>query len=189
MSDASAPTRIGHRFFWTPERWHQRLAAQLWMLVQATLFRFSPPMTPGWRRMLLRLFGARIGPDVKVHASVKVDLPWRLSIGSDSRLEHGVRLDCGGGIAIGAHVAISQYVHLSTLTRDIDVVELRPKVLPIRIGDGVWLGADVYVAAATTIGSNSVVGARASVLQDISANVIATGHPAKAVHQRSDSIP
>lgn len=157
----------------------------LWSIVQSTLFRFSPPATPGWRRMLLRCFGAHVGKDVRVHPSCHLDLPWRLTIGSDTCLEHGVRLDCGGTIRIGAHVAVSQYVHLSTMTRDVEMVELAPMVQPIEIGDGVWLGADVYVAANIRIGQETIVGARSTVTEDLPAGVIAVGHPAKVTRQRS----
>ena len=43
---------------------------QLWWLVQTLLFRPSPQVLYGWRRWLLRRFGARIGRDVIIRPSV-----------------------------------------------------------------------------------------------------------------------
>jgi putative colanic acid biosynthesis acetyltransferase WcaF len=40
------------------------LTVQLWWLVQATLFRGSPQLLYGFRRWLLRRFGAQIGKGV-----------------------------------------------------------------------------------------------------------------------------
>ena len=39
---------------------------QLWWIVQATAFRWSPQVMYGWRRFLLRIFGAKIGHAVMI---------------------------------------------------------------------------------------------------------------------------
>jgi acetyltransferase-like isoleucine patch superfamily enzyme len=54
---------------------------QIWWLVQATLFRWSTQVLYGWRRWLLRAFGARIGRGVIIRPSVQVTYPWKLMIG------------------------------------------------------------------------------------------------------------
>src|SRR5690606_37453676 len=57
-------------------RGRSALVVQLWWLVQATLFRLSPQVCYGWRRWLLRLFGARIGQGVLVRPSARITYPW-----------------------------------------------------------------------------------------------------------------
>ena len=42
---------------------------QLWWLVQASLFAWSPQVLYGWRRFLLRRFGAKIGKGVIIRPS------------------------------------------------------------------------------------------------------------------------
>ncbi len=54
---------------------------QLWWLVQATAFRWSPQVLYGWRRWLLRRFGARIGSHVLLRPSVQITYPSKLTIG------------------------------------------------------------------------------------------------------------
>src|SRR6185312_11758404 len=54
---------------------------QLWWIVQATLFRASPQGLYGFRRGLLRLFGAQIGAKVLVRPTARITYPWRIKIG------------------------------------------------------------------------------------------------------------
>src|SRR5438045_294202 len=43
-----------------------------WLIVQKTLFRLPLPRTYGWRRMWLRLFGAKLGTAAAVHATTRI---------------------------------------------------------------------------------------------------------------------
>lgn len=52
---------------------------------------------------------------------------------------------------------------------------------PVRIGDNVWLGANVVVTSGVTIGRRSVIGANSVVIQDIPSFSIAAGAPAKVL--------
>ncbi len=61
--------------------------------------------------------------------------------------------------------------------------ELREKGMQfnksVRIGDGVWLGANVIVLPGVTIGENTTIGAGSIVTRDIPANVVAYGNPCR----------
>jgi len=50
---------------------------------------------------------------------------------------------------------------------------------PIVTGNNVWLGSGVIVCPGVTIGDNTVVGAGAVVVNDLPANVVAVGNPAR----------
>jgi len=52
---------------------------------------------------------------------------------------------------------------------------------PTRIGDNVWLGANVVVTSGVTIGERCVIGANSVVTQDVPAFSIAAGVPAKVL--------
>src|SRR5438105_4960330 len=81
---------------------------QLWWLVQSTLFRWSPQFMYGWRRLLLRLFGATIGRSVLVRPTARITYPWKIRIGDYSWIGDDVVLYSLGEIDIGAHVVVSQ---------------------------------------------------------------------------------
>ena len=85
-------------------------------------------------------------------------------------------------IYIGSHVMIGPNVTLATAGHPLEA-ELRNKGMqfnkPIRIGDGVWLGAGVIVLPGVTIGENATIGAGSVVTRDIPANVVAYGNPCR----------
>ena len=61
-------------------RGRNAVVVQLWWIVQGTFFKMSPQFLYGFRRFLLRLFGAKIGKKVIIRPSVKVTYPWKVSI-------------------------------------------------------------------------------------------------------------
>ena len=94
------------------------LTVQLWWLVQATLFRGSPQLLYGFRRWLLRLFGAQIGKGVIVRPSVTIPYPWKLKIGDHSWIGDDAVLYTFAEITIGKDVVISQKSYLCAGTHD-----------------------------------------------------------------------
>lgn len=54
----------------------------------------------------------------------------------------------------------------------------------IKIGDDVWIGANVVVLPGVSIGNHSVIGAGSIVTKNIPENVIAVGNPARVLRFR-----
>lgn len=54
---------------------------------------------------------------------------------------------------------------------------------PTRIGDNVWLGANVVVTSGVSIGRRSVIGANSVVIEDVPAHSIAAGAPARVLRK------
>ena len=69
-----------------------RLARGLWGITWLVFFRPSPRIAHGWRRVLLRLFGARIGRAAQIYPSARIWAPWNLEMGDYSQL--GTDVDC-----------------------------------------------------------------------------------------------
>lgn len=57
------------------------------------------------------------------------------------------------------------------------------QILPVKIGNNVWLGENVCVLKGVEIGENSIIGAASVVTKSIPANSIAMGSPARVVKQ------
>lgn len=157
---------------------------QLWWLVQSCLFATSPQFLYGWRRLLLRMFGANIGRDVIIRPSVRVTYPWKLRIGDYAWIGDQVELYTLGEISIGAHAVVSQRSYLCTGSHDPASRSFRIFSKPIIVEEGAWLATDVFVAPGVTIGRNALIGARSSVFSDAQAGFVHVGSPAKAVRER-----
>lgn len=167
-------------------RGRSALVVQLWWLVQATLFRLSPQVCYGWRRWLLRLFGARIGQGVLVRPSARITYPWKLSVGDYAWIGDEVILYTLDRIEIGAHAVVSQRSHLCAGTHDHRQPDFPIRGGVITVGPEAWLGADVFVAPGKTIGRGAVVGARSSVFSDLPEMMLCFGSPARPVRPRLD---
>lgn len=157
---------------------------QLWWLVQATLFALSPQFLYGWRRWLLRLFGAKIGRGALIRPSVRITYPWKLRLGDYAWVGDYAELYTLGEIEIGPHAVISQKCYLCTGGHDYTSQTFEIFARPISIGAQAWLAADVFVAPGITIGVGTVVGARSSVFHDLPAGLICHGNPAAPIRPR-----
>jgi len=165
-------------------RGKSKITVQLWWIIQGSLFRWSPQFLYGWRRFLLRSFGAKIGKGVIIRPCVKVTYPWKLSIGDYSWIGDQVHLYTLGEIEIGSNAVISQSSYICTGTHDYLSPDFRIYAEKISIKDKCWLATDVYVAPGVSIGEGTVVGARSSVFKDLQAGKICIGNPAKEVRNR-----
>jgi putative colanic acid biosynthesis acetyltransferase WcaF len=157
---------------------------QLWWLTDALVFRSSPQIFYGWRRLLLKLFGAKIGIGVIVRPGVKITYPWKLSIGDYSWLGDGVELYTLGQITIGKNAVVSQKSYLCTGSHDYTSLNFDIYARPIIIEDEVWLATDVFVGPGVTIGKGSVVGARSAVFKDLEGGFVYAGNPLLKIKQR-----
>jgi putative colanic acid biosynthesis acetyltransferase WcaF len=157
---------------------------QFWWLVQSTLFRMSPQFLYGWRRFLLRLFGAQIGKQVLIRPTATITYPWKISIGDHSWIGDEVILYSLGRIVIGAHSVISQRSYICTGSHDFKLAPFDISASTIVIDDEVWVATDVFVAPGVTIGRGTVVGARSSVFNDLPSMMVCVGTPAKPIRPR-----
>jgi putative colanic acid biosynthesis acetyltransferase WcaF len=160
------------------------LAVQLWWLVQSTLFRVSPQVMYGFRRWLLRRFGAQIGVGVIIRPSVSIPYPWKLKIGDHSWIGDNAVLYSFATITIGSNVVVSQKSYLCAGTHDYRSPSFDIQAFPIVIEDEAWIAADVFIAPGVTIGRGAVVGSRSSVFNDLPQMMVCVGSPARPVRPR-----
>lgn len=157
---------------------------QLWWIVQSILFRTSPQIMYGYRRFLLRIFGAKIGKNVIIRPSVKITYPWKTSIGDYSWIGDDVSLYSLGEIVIGKNVVISQKSYLCTGSHDYLNSSFSIFAKKIVIEDECWIATDVFVAPGVTIKKGTVVGSRSSVYKNLPANKVCVGNPVKIIRDR-----
>jgi putative colanic acid biosynthesis acetyltransferase WcaF len=155
----------------------------LWEAV-AFAFAWSPRQLWGWRNLMLRAFGAQIGRRVRLHPSVRIAVPWNLSLGDNTAVGDRAVLYSLGPITLGADVTVSQHAHLCAGTHDHRRADLPLVKAAIRVGDGAWICADAFVGPNVTVGEHAIVGARAVAVHDIDPWTIVAGNPARRVGPR-----
>jgi putative colanic acid biosynthesis acetyltransferase WcaF len=154
------------------------------MLVGRPLFRASFHNWYGYRRMILRLFGAKIGPDVAVRPTVWVEVPWMIDLEEGVTVGDFAILYSLGPIHIGKRTIISQYAHLCAGTHDYTDHTFKLIRSPISLGEDVWIGADAFVGPGVSVGDLSVLGARSSAYKNLEAGHVFVGNPAKRIKTR-----
>ena len=89
-------------------------------------------------------------------------------------------------IYIGDYALLGPNVVLATANHPF-LPELRKKGLqynlPIRIGEGCWLGAGVVVAPGVSVGDYAVIGAGSVVTKDVPPRVLAAGNPCRVLRE------
>ncbi len=167
-------------------KWTRRELAgrAAWTLFQP-VFRYSPRLAWGWRRWILRRFGAQVGCQVHIHPSAQIFIPWNLSIGNDSSIGFDALVYNLGPIVIEERVTISQRTHLCGGSHDFRDPTMPLLKLPITIEGDAWVCADAFVGPGVTVGRGAVVGARAVVTKDVPDWTIAAGNPAEEKGKRS----
>ena len=162
-----------------------QMVRMLWTIVWGVFARPLPrSVGSGWKRILLRLFGARIDATAIVYSSAKVYYPANLTMGAYACLASDVDCYNVAPVTIGANSTVSQGAYLCTASHDI-TDPLNPLVTkPIVIEDQAWVAAGAFVGMGVTIGQGAVVGARAAVFKDVEPWTVVGGNPAKFIKRR-----
>lgn len=158
---------------------NNRALRLLWGLVWTLLFRPSPRVMHMWRRLLLRMCGAKVGAGAVVHPSVRIWAPWKLNLGDFSAVGPYVDLYSVASITIGPRVTISQYSFLCTATHDYTDENLPLTASPIHVAKDSWVCADVFVGPGVEVAEGCVIGARSSVYRSTEPWGVYRGNPAR----------
>ena len=149
-----------------------------WLMV------LSPRPCFAWRRAVLRLFGARVGPHVNVYPTCHIYMPWNVSIGEWSALGEDALVYSLGKVAIGKRVTLSYRAHICAGTHDFTDPALPLLKPPVTLEDDAWVGTEAFVGPGVTVGAGAIVGARAVVVRNVKPRDIVVGNPAKTVGVR-----
>ena len=153
------------------------LVEALWLVAQALFLRSFIPGSLH-RRLLLRLFGARIGTGVVIKPGVRVKFPWRLEVGAHAWIGEGVWIDNLAEVKIGAHCCLSQEAYLCTGSHDWSKTTFDLMTAPIIIGEGAWIAARAVVAPGVVVGEGAVLGLASLASKSLEAQGIYRGVPA-----------
>lgn len=161
-----------------------KVARLLWKIVWLFLFRTSATPFFAWRRMLLKIFGAKMGQRSLVYPSTWVSSPWNLVMNNHCVMAADVDCYSTAKVIIEDYVTISQYSYLCTATHDYEDKNFTLFAEPIVIKSQAWICADSMVGPGVTIGEGAVLGAKSSTFKDLEPWKVYAGTPAKYIKDR-----
>ena len=165
-------------------RKHQAVR-MLWNILWPLTTWFLPrSLGMGWKRLLLRMFGAKVHPTAQVYSSARIYYPANLTMEAYSCLADGVECYNVAPVTVGAHSTISQGTLLCTASHDITDSHHRLVTAPIVVEDQVWIGARAYIGMGVVVRQGAVVGATASVYKTVEPWTVVGGNPARFIEKR-----
>jgi putative colanic acid biosynthesis acetyltransferase WcaF len=155
----------------------------LWYFTSALFFRsglvpFSVVLV--W---LLKLFGAKIGQDVRVKPYIHIKFPWKLELGDHSWLAE-CYIENLAPVIIGKNCCVSQNATLMTGNHNYNSENFDLITKAIILEDGAWVGANAIVCPGVTLKSHAVLAVASVATKDLEAYSIYQGNPAVKVRER-----
>jgi len=164
-----------------------RLARLLWRAVYLLLYRTSPRPMYAWRSMLLRLFGAKMGPGCHFYPGGKVWAPWNLSCEDCCTLADGAEIYNPSPMYLESHCILSQQAYLCGATHDYNHPDFPMISYSMRLGAYSWICARASVAPGVYVGEGAVLGLGSVANSDLEPWTLYSGVPAVRVKARERS--
>lgn len=162
-----------------------QLARLLWGIVWGMFAKFLPRSCGcGWKRFLLRLFGAKLASTAVIYSTTRIYMPWHLEMGEYSCLADDVNCYNVAPVKIGNNTTVSQGTYICTASHDISKQNLPLLYEPVEIKDSVWVAAEAFIGPGVTVGEGAVVAARACVVKNVEPWSVVGGNPAKFLKKR-----
>lgn len=171
----------------SPPQIHGRAMRFFWEVTWLLLARFSPTPLHGWRRLLLRLFGAKLGTKTVIYSSAKIWAPWNLVMESGACLGRGVVCYNVAKIIVEKDAIVSQRAYLCSAGHDIYDRSFPLVAGPIEIGRSAWVAAEAFIGPGVSVHEGAVVAARSVCVKSVPAWTIVGGNPAAKIGERHTS--
>lgn len=130
-----------------------------------------------------RLFG-KTGKVFSIVSPFFCDYGYNIETGENFFMNMNCVILDGAKVTFGDNVFVAPGCGFYTAGHPLDAERRNAGLeyaLPIRIGNNVWIGAQVCVLPGVTIGDNSVIGAGSVVTKDIPSGVLAAGNPCRVI--------
>lgn len=161
-----------------------RMRRMIWSVCWAIFYRLSPRPLFAWRALLLRIFGARLGPTCKFYPSSRVWAPWNLTCADLVAVGDGAEIYNPAPMQLGSHAIISQGAYLCGATHDFDDPAFPLLAYTMQIGAYAWICARACVAPGVNVADGAVLGLASVATRDLEPWAVYAGSPAVKVKDR-----
>jgi putative colanic acid biosynthesis acetyltransferase WcaF len=169
------------------DRGRPKLIEAMWYAVKCIVFLSPWPYPSFFKCWLLRLFGASVGTGIVIKPRVNIVFPWKLTIGDFAWIGEEALILNFEPVTIGRNACISQRVYLCAGNHDYRQPDFPYRNRPISVGDGAWIGSQVFVAPGVNIGFETVITAGSVVTTDLPRQKVCGGNPCIPLKDRWES--
>jgi putative colanic acid biosynthesis acetyltransferase WcaF len=162
----------------------ERLKRMVWNVCHLLLYRTSPRTLHGWRSMLLRAFGATMGPNCHFYPRSKVWAPWNLVCADQVTAADGAEIYNPAPMTFGSHAIVSQEAYVCGATHDYDDPAFPLLAYAMTIGAYSWVCARASVGPGVNVGEGAVLGLGSVATRTLEAWTVYAGAPAVKVKER-----
>lgn len=155
----------------------------IWYLTNFLFFRSFFP-NYGFKRFLLRLFGAKVGKGVIIKPHVSIKFPWKLVIGNHVWIGEGVWIDNLAKVTLKDHSCVSQGALLLCGNHNYKRSSFDLLVSEITLEEGAWAGAKTVVCPGVRMGSHSLLTVGSIATANLEPYWIYQGNPAIKLKER-----
>jgi putative colanic acid biosynthesis acetyltransferase WcaF len=162
-----------------------RLLRAVWGLCWLILYRPSPRPLHAWRSLLLRAFGAKMGPRCHFYPGSKVWAPWNLVCADQVTAGDGAEIYNPATMTFGSHAIVSQEAYLCGATHDFNDPAFPLLAYRMEIGAYAWVCARASVGPGVNVGEGAVLGLGSVATRDLESWGVYAGVPAVKVKERT----
>jgi putative colanic acid biosynthesis acetyltransferase WcaF len=161
-----------------------RMKRFVWSVVWTLLYRPSPRPLHGWRAILLRTFGARVGANCHFYPKSKIWAPWNLTCDDQVTAADGAEIYNPAPMTFGSHAILSQDSYLCGATHDYDDPDFPLIAFAMQVGAYSWICARASLAPGANVGEGAVLGLGSVATHDLDPWTVYAGVPAVKVKER-----
>ncbi len=157
----------------------------IWNICWVLFFRTSLRTMHNWRAMLLRAFGAKIGPNPRIYSNVRIWAPWNLVCEDLFAVGEGAEIYNPAPMYFGSHAIISQGAYICGATHDFNDPAFPLLAYSMNIGPYAWICARASVCPGVNVGEGAVLGLGSVAVRDMEPWGVYAGVPAVKVKERA----
>jgi len=165
-----------------------RLRRLVWNISWALLYRMSPRPLHSWRSLLLRAFGAKMGPNCHFYPGSKIWAPWNLICADQVTAADGTEIYNPAPITFGSHAILSQGAFICGATHDYDDPGFPLIAYAMSFGAYAWVCARASVAPGVNMGEGAVLGLGSVATRNLEPWTVYAGTPAVKVKERQRGL-
>jgi putative colanic acid biosynthesis acetyltransferase WcaF len=161
-----------------------KLRRFIWNSCWLLFYRISPHPLHSWRALLLRTFGAKIGPNCHFYPGSKIWAPWNLMCADQVTVGDAAEIYNPAPMHFGSHAIVSQGAYICGATHDFDNPAFPLLAFSMVIGPYAWICARASVGPGVNVGEGAVLGLGCVATRDLDPWGVYAGVPAVKIKER-----